>query len=151
MATLILSNEDMNDIMKIVKSLKKTGLLIKSVSETIKNEAKEQKGRFFSMLLGTLGASLLGNLLTCKVKIRAGEGKIRIFHPLANFEIEKYHLNEAKFNVAYSRDNLPKIMNGTCVINLDEFKSIGTHWTALYVNGNNIIYFDSFGVEHIPK
>ena len=60
------------------------------------------------MLLGTLGASLLGNLL-------------------------------------------PKIKDGAYVINLDEYVSIGTHWVALYVNSNNIIYFDSFGVEHIPK
>ena len=57
--TLITSNEEMNDIIKIVKSLKDSGLLVKSVSETIKNEAKEQKGGFLRMLLGTLGGSLL--------------------------------------------------------------------------------------------
>ena len=71
--TLIISNEEMNDIMKIVKSLEESGLLIKGVSETIKNEAKEQKGGFVEMLLGTLGASLL----TGKAKIRAVEGAIR--------------------------------------------------------------------------
>ena len=76
-AILIISNEEMNDIMKIVKFLDKSGLLIKGVSETIKNEAKEQKGGFLGMLLGTLGASLLGKLLTGKVTIRAGEGTIR--------------------------------------------------------------------------
>ena len=64
MTTLIISNEKMNDIMKIVKSLEKSGLLIKGVSETIKNEAREQKGGFLGMFLGTLGASLFGNLLT---------------------------------------------------------------------------------------
>ena len=64
----------MNDIMKIIKFLEEYGLLIKRVSETIKNEAKEQKGGFLSMLLDTLGASLLGNLLTGKGTIRAGEG-----------------------------------------------------------------------------
>ena len=69
-------------------------------------------------------------------------------HPLINFEIQKYYQNEPKFNGVYSRNNLPKIKDGTYVINLDEFKSIGTR---LYVNRNNIIYFDSFGVEHIPK
>ena len=63
--------------MKIVKSLEETGLLIKGVSETIKNEAKEQKGGFLVMLLGTLGASLLVNLLTGKGNIKAGEGTIR--------------------------------------------------------------------------
>ena len=67
----------MNDIMKIVKSVEESGLLIKVVSETIKNEAKEQKGEFPRMLLGTLGASLLGNLLTDKETIRADEGTIR--------------------------------------------------------------------------
>ena len=75
--TLIISNEEMNDFMKIVKSLVGFGLLLKRVSETIKNKAKEQKGGFLSMLLGTLGASLLGNLLTGKGAITAGEGTIR--------------------------------------------------------------------------
>ena len=75
--TLIISNEEINDIMKIVTSLEESGLLIKCVSETIKNEAKEQKRGFLGMLLGTLGASLLGNLLTIKDTIRAGEGRIR--------------------------------------------------------------------------
>ena len=72
-------------------------------------------------------------------------------HPLANFEIQSYCQNEPKFNGVYSRNNLPKIKDEAYIITLDEFKSIGTHWIALYVNGNNIIYFDSFGVEHIPK
>ena len=75
--TLIISNEEMNDIMKIVKLLKEYSLLIKGVRETIKNKAKEQKGGFLSMLLGTLGATLLGNLLIGKETIRAGEGAIR--------------------------------------------------------------------------
>ena len=67
----------MIDIMEIVKSLEESGLLIKGVSNTIQNEAKEQKGGFFGILLGTLRASLLGNLLTSKRVTRAGEGKIR--------------------------------------------------------------------------
>ena len=75
--TLINSNEEMNDIIKIVKSLEESGLLIKGVSKTIKNEGKEQKGGFLGMLLGTLGASLLRNLLTGKGTIRAGKGTIR--------------------------------------------------------------------------
>ena len=66
----------MNDITKITESLEESGLLIKGVGETIKNEEKEQKGGFLGMLLGTLCASLLGNLLTGKGIIRAGEGKI---------------------------------------------------------------------------
>ena len=74
---LIISNEEMNDIMKIIKSLEESGLLIKGVSETIKNEAKEQKGGFLGMLLGTLCVSLLGNLLAGKGTLRAGKGTIR--------------------------------------------------------------------------
>ena len=54
-------------------------------------------------------------------------------------------------NLIYSRHNLPKTRDEACVKNLDEFKSIGTHWIALHVNANNIRYFDSFGVEHTPK
>ena len=73
-------------------------------------------------------------------------------HPLTNFEIQKYYQNEPKFNGVYSRDNLPdKIKDGAYVINLDEYSDIGTHWVALYIKNNNITYFDSFGVEHIPK
>ena len=75
--TLIISNEEMNDILNIVKSLEESGLLIEGISETIKNEAKEQKGGFLRMLSGTLRASLLGNLLTGKGTIRAGEGAIK--------------------------------------------------------------------------
>ena len=67
----------MNDIMKIIKSLEECGLLIKGISEAIKNEAKEQKGGFLGMFLGTLGANLLGNRLTGKGTIRAGKGTIR--------------------------------------------------------------------------
>ena len=70
-------------------------------------------------------------------------------HPLINFEIQEYYQNESKFNGVYSRNNLPKVKDGAYVINQDEFKSIRTHWIALYVNANNITYFNSF--EHIPK
>ena len=75
--TLIISNDEMNDILKIVKSLENSGLLLKGVSETIQHEAKEQSGGFLSMLLGTLGASLLGDILSGKGVIRAGEGTVR--------------------------------------------------------------------------
>ena len=63
-------------------------------------------------------------------------------HPLTNFEIQKYYQKEP---------NLPKIKDGAYVINLDEFKSIETHWIALYVNAENVTYFDCLRVEHIPK
>ena len=82
-------------------------------------------------------------------------------HPLTNFEIQEYYQNEPKFNGVFSRDNLPNsirpkglrsaVKNGAYVINLDEYHDIGTHWVALHVNNKTMIYFDSFGVEHIPK
>ena len=74
---LMILNEEMAGIMKIVKSLEETGLLIKGIGETIKNEEKKQKGGFLQMLLGTLAASILGSALTGKGIIRAGEGVIR--------------------------------------------------------------------------
>ena len=75
--TTIISNEEINDIMKTIQSYEESSLSIKCVSETIKKESREQKVGFLSMLLGTFGASLLGNLVTGKGTIRAGEGTIR--------------------------------------------------------------------------
>ena len=72
-------------------------------------------------------------------------------HPLNNFEMQKCYQNRSKFNGVYSRDNIPKTKDGAYIINLDEFSDIGTHWVALYVKNNTVNYFDSFGVEHIPK
>ena len=84
----------MNDIMKIVQALENSGILLKRVTETIKNETKEQKGGFLSMLLGTLGPSLLGNLLTGKGTVRAGEGTVR-----AGEGIKKINFNTASSKV----------------------------------------------------
>ena len=79
--TLIISNDEFNDIIRIIKSLEDSGLLIKGVTETVQNEVKEQKGGFLSTLLGTLGASLLGDLLIGNIRGRgvlmAGEGVLR--------------------------------------------------------------------------
>ena len=73
-------------------------------------------------------------------------------HPLTNFEIQKYYKKEPILNGVYSRNNLPnKIKDVAYVINLDEYSNTRTHWIALYALNNNIIYFDSFGVVHIPK
>ena len=75
---LIIEQEYMNDIMKIIEALENSGILLKGVTKTIKNETKEQRGGFLSMLLGTLGASLLGNLLTGgKGIVRTGDGIVR--------------------------------------------------------------------------
>ena len=183
---LIIEQEDMKDIMKIIKALENSGILLKGVSITIKNETKEQRGGFLSMLIGTLGASILGNLLRYgKGIMRAGEGSVgsRVkgdgivragernvvsrakgdgskktlnsllpFYPLTNIEISEYYKNEPRFNCVYSRNDLPnKIKKGTYEINLDEYENTGTHWVSLFVKTNEAIYFDSFGIEHIPK
>ena len=79
--TLIISNDDMQDLLKVVKSLEDSDILLNGITETVKNEVKEQKGGLLSMLLGTLGAFLLGDLLTKNSSgrgvLRAGEGTIR--------------------------------------------------------------------------
>ena len=73
-------------------------------------------------------------------------------HPLTNFEIQEYYQNKPRFNGIYSRNNLPKkIKDGAYIINLDEYADVGTHWIALFCNRNEIVYFDSFRVEHVPK
>ena len=137
--TLIIWYEGMNDIMKIVQALEDSDILLKGATKTIKNETRKQKGGFLSMLLGTLGASLLGDLLMPP-------------RPLTNFEIQEYYKNEPRFNGVYSKDDLPKtIKKGAYVIKLDEYADVGTHWIALYVKYNEITYFDAFGVEYIPK
>ena len=119
----------MEDILKIVKSLEDAGVLLKGVSDRIQNEAKEQRGGFLSMLLGNLGASLLGDLLTKNLSgkgtIRAGEGTIRAGngskkpslkfflippHPLTNSEVKAYYQNELRFNVFFSRDKIKMVI-----------------------------------------
>ena len=75
--TLIIEQENMNDIMKIIKALENSGILLKGVSKTIENETKEQRDGFLGMLLGTLGASLLGNLFIGKAIMTAGDGIVR--------------------------------------------------------------------------
>ena len=79
----------MEDILKIVRSLEDSGLLLEGVSETIKNQAKEQRGGFLSMLLGTLGASLLGNMLAGKGVVRAGEGTVGVGYGSKRSSIKK--------------------------------------------------------------
>ena len=120
------------------------------------------------MLLGNLGASFLGDLLTKNISgkgtVRAGEGFLRAregikekalmpAHPLRNFEIQEYYKNEPRFNGVYSRDNLPKTRENetACIVNLDNYKNTSIHWIALYVKDNEITYLDYFGVEHVPK
>ena len=117
------------------------------------------------MLLGTLGASLLGNLLSGKGMMRAGKGIVRAgegsttsrakgkgskknnlnfllpYHPLTNIEINEYFANEPRFNGVYSRNNLPKeIKKGAYVINLDEYENTGMHWITLFVKTNEVTF-----------
>ena len=74
------------------------------------------------------------------------------FHSLTNIEISEYYKNEPRFNGVCSRNNLlNNIKKGAYVINLDEYQNTGTHWISLFVKTNEAIYFDSFGIEHIPK
>ena len=71
-------------------------------------------------------------------------------HPLTNFEIQKYYESEPRFNGVYSRNNEPKTLkDGEYLINLDEYADVCTHWIALFLNRSEIVYFDSFGVEHV--
>ena len=91
--------------------------------------------------------------------VRAGEGSkkknlnsLLPFHPLTNIEINEYVIYKPRFNGVYSRNDLPdKIKKGAYVINLDEYANIGTQWIALFVKRKYTVYFDSFGIEHIPK
>ena len=126
--TLIISNEEMNDILKITKALENSDILLEGITKTIRNETREQKGEFLNMLLVTLPSTLLESMLSGKGTVRAGcgnkqgEGIVRAGygasmkkalispspHPLTNFEIQKYYENEPRFNSVYSRDQLPK-------------------------------------------
>ena len=73
-------------------------------------------------------------------------------HPLTNFAIQKCYQNKPRFNGVSSRNNLPKkTKDGAYVIDLDEYADIGTHWIALFCNRSEIVYFDNFGVEHVPE
>ena len=73
-------------------------------------------------------------------------------HPLTSFETQNYYENESRFNGVYSRNNLPKkIKHAAYVINFDEYADVGSHWIALFCNRSEIVYFDSFVVQHVPE
>ena len=132
--TLFIEQEHVNDIIKIIETVENSGILLKGVTKTIENETKEHRGGFLSMFLGTLGARLLGNLLSGKGIMRAGEGIVRAgagsaskkknnlnsllpFHPLTNIEIREYYKSEPRFNGVYSRNNLPNKLPKRSVCN----------------------------------
>ena len=133
---------------------------MKAVTQTIENESEEQRGVFLGVLSGALGASLSGNMLAAKRATTASQKGLGVNrrwrwrsnsnelktsfliapYPLTSFKIEKYHQNEPQFNGVYSRNHLhnSKLKDGTHVINLDEYKSEGPHWIALYLNCNHL-------------
>ena len=89
--------------------------------------------------------------MSCKCRSWKWKGFSMLPHPLTNSEIQKYCQNEPRFNSVYSRDSLPEIKNGEYVSNLDEYPDIGTDCIVLHVLNNNVIHFDSFVVEYIPR
>ena len=79
-------------------------------------------------------------------------GFLMLHYPLTNFELEMYNQNDPRFNGFFSKNDLLKtIKDGAYVINLDEYADIGTHWIVSFCNRNEIVYFNSFGVEHVPE
>ena len=154
--TLIISNEEVHDIMKIVQALEHSNILLKGVTKTIKNEAKEQKRRIFKPVIRYFRSKFVrkhvSRKMNCKSWLWKRMGFLMPPHPLTNFEIQKYYKNEPRFNGVFSRNNLPKkIKDGAYVINLDEYADVGTHWIALFCKKTEIVYFNSFSVEHAPE
>ena len=155
-----------NIIIKIVQTLEDSNILLKGVTKTIKNETRKYRGGFLGTLVGTSGSILLANVLSGmgivrtssgnkkgKGIIRAGYGKEWHSHPLKSFEIQKFYQNEPRFNLFFFKRLicLKKSRMWAYVINLDEYADVGTHWIALFCNRSEIVYFDSFGVEHVPE
>ena len=149
--TLFISNEDMNDIIKDIKPLKDSCVLIDGVTETVKDEIKKQEGRFLGALSAPLTASLIQPVISSVVKGISARGVRRArrgyinknpLHPLKNIKIT---------NDVFSKNNLPRVKDGVHVINLDDKNSKRTQWVSLFIYKNVAIYFDSFGIEYIPQ
>ena len=132
--TTAISNEEMEDTMKIVKSIEESGLMIKEISETIKNEAKEQKRRVSYNVIRNISCCYIRKCINRNWSNKSRSNFLMSLHPLTNFEIQKYYQNDPKFNGVYSRNSLSKIKDGVYIKNIDEHESVGTHWIALYVN-----------------
>ena len=132
--TLIISNEEMYDIMEIVQALEDSNILLKGVTKTIENEGKEQRWTFKYAIRYSKCYFIRKSIIrkrNCKSGCWRTIGFLMKPHSLTNFEIQKYYKNEPRFNGIFSRDNLPKkVQDGACVINLDEYEDIGTHWIA---------------------
>ena len=114
-------------------------IIIKDVDQTIENETKEQRGRFFVMSLGTLGTALLRKMLAGKWVIRVEDGIIRLAiflmlpYLLSNFEIHKYYHNEPKLKLIFTWNTFPRtLIDGTFLKYPYEYKSIETKWIVLF-------------------
>ena len=103
--TLIISNDDLNDLLEVIKSLEKNDILLDGITETIKDEVKEQKAKLVSMLLGTLGASLLGNMLAGKGVMRAGEGTARVGHESKRSSSKDLRIKKKNFSTTSFNDS----------------------------------------------
>ena len=150
---LIISNKEMEDVMKIVKWLEESGLLITKISEAIESKVKKEKKWTSFNVIRNVSCLYVKKYISRKRSNKSGwrsnksRWKFLIpTHLLTNFEIQKYYQNEPKFDV-YSRNNVTKIKDAVYVINLDEYESIGAHWIALYMNAENVTYFDNFRVN----
>ena len=138
---------------KIIKSLQELGLEIKDVNKTIKKSKRIKswislRYQVHQLLFCSKTCQQVSGLLKLP-KEQLDQNRVLILpHPLTDFEIQKYCHNGPKFKRVYSKNDLPKIKNGPYTINLDEYKSIGTHWIDLHANSNKIIYFVSFRAEH---
>ena len=153
----------MNDIIKIIKSSEDSGVLIDGVTETVKDEVKNQEGGFLGALLAPLATSLVQPVISSVVKGISGRGVRRagrgyngynflvLHHPINNIEITNYFNDESRFDNVFSRNNLPRIEDGAYVIILDVKNSKGTHWVSLFIDKNTAGYFEAFGIEYIPQ
>ena len=160
--TVKFSNKDLDYMNKIVQALEDSDVLMKGVTKTLKNDIKKGSALpLIPMLLGTVGPSLLTGRGMYRAGnqgqglFRAGQGikekSLTPFHPLTNFEIQDCFKNEKRFGGVFSRNNLRNLKNGAYVINLDYSKNTGAHWVVIFVKEDEVIHFDSFGVEYIPK
>ena len=154
--TLFISNEDMNDITKIIKPLEDLGVLIDGVTETVKDEIEKREGGFLGALLAPSAASLVQPVISSVVKRisrrgvrRTGREYIKFFRSAPSFK--DYFNDQPRFNGVFSRNKLPRKKDGAYIINLDHENSKGTNWVSLFVNKNAAVYFDSLKLNIFLK
>ena len=134
----LFSNEDINYIIKTIKSLENSGVLTVGITKTVKHE--KQAGGFLGALSVLLAASIVQPVIS-----------LVLLHPLSNIDITNYFNYKPRFHGVFSRNNLHRIKDGAYVMNLDDKKRKGTHQVSLFNVRNTAVYFDSFGIEDIPS